>query len=365
MLKSTQLEGFVKVLFEREEWVEKATAILQAILEARSPRLSDLARQMPGNALANYKRIQRFLKQVDLKEVLLRLFQPEAPFVLADVTEMPRPHAYCTPYVGRLQDGKTRGYWLLLLATPFRGRAIPCHFITYSSRTLAQEKTSRNLEHRRAFAGLKALLGEKPLVLDREFSYLELLRDLVAERVHFVIRLQVGSQLPRIVHRHGWRLDLSLSPGQEVIYHHVLYKGQVVVNLIGVWRRGFAGPLWVMSDLDPRQALHIYQQRMKIEESFKDLKSLLGITRLMNKQRLYLEQMIALVLMAYAIGLWIGEALRDRLYGDRRDKWSLYSGLFLLLKQKVPWSSPAMRALLARTLHTFQYLVGPPVRSFV
>ena len=34
---------------------------------------------------------------------------------------------------------------------------------------------------------MKELLGEKPLVLDREFSYLELLEDLVTEQVNFVI----------------------------------------------------------------------------------------------------------------------------------------------------------------------------------
>jgi hypothetical protein len=39
---------------------------------------------------------------------------------------------------------------------------------------------------------VKELLGDKPLVPDREFSYLELLEDLVAERVNFVIRFKLG-----------------------------------------------------------------------------------------------------------------------------------------------------------------------------
>jgi hypothetical protein len=53
---------------------------------------------------------------------------------------------------------------------------------------------------------------------------------------------------------------------------------------------------------------------MKIEESFKDLKSLLNLEKLMNKGQEKLEKMIALVLLAYAIGLLVGEALRDRMY---------------------------------------------------
>lgn len=47
-----------------------------------------------------------------------------------------------------------------------------------------------------ALMTVKDLLGEKPLVFDREFSYLELLEKLVAERVHFVIRLNLGSHPP-------------------------------------------------------------------------------------------------------------------------------------------------------------------------
>jgi hypothetical protein len=35
----------------------------------------------------------------------------------------------------------------------------------------------------------------------------------------------------------------------------------------------------------------------------------------MNKQQRCLEQMIALVLIAYVIGLWGGEAIRDVVYG--------------------------------------------------
>ena len=63
--------------------------------------------------------IQRFLRQADPKAALLRLSQADAPFVTGDPTEMPRPQARKTSYVGTLKDGTTRGFWLLLLATPY------------------------------------------------------------------------------------------------------------------------------------------------------------------------------------------------------------------------------------------------------
>ncbi len=86
------------------------------------------------------------------------------------------PQAQKTEYVGRLKHGKARGF-RLLLATPYRGRAVPCAFLTCSSRTIAARDGSRNLNHFRGIEQAGELLGERPLVLDREFRYLELLQE--------------------------------------------------------------------------------------------------------------------------------------------------------------------------------------------
>jgi hypothetical protein len=189
MDKFTQLLPFMQDLFDDRAVTWKATRIVAGILKARSPRLSEIARAMAGNEVANYKSIQRFLEVNDPREVMLRMFREDAPFLIGDPTEMPRPQARQTEYVGTLSDGETSGYWLLLLATPFHGRAIPCGFVSYSSKTINQEATSRNQYHFAAFSQVKELLGDKPQVLDREFSYLELLENLVTEGVNFVIRL--------------------------------------------------------------------------------------------------------------------------------------------------------------------------------
>ena len=63
---------------------------------------------MPGTPAANYKAIQRFIASVDLKAALRRLFQADAEFVIGDPTEIPRPDANKTSYVGTLKDGETR-----------------------------------------------------------------------------------------------------------------------------------------------------------------------------------------------------------------------------------------------------------------
>jgi len=377
VLSFKRMEQFTEYLFDSKAQARKAALILKAFLEARSPRLSDISQKMPGNPQANYKAIQRFLAATDPREALLRLYQEDAPFVLADPTEIPRPQAKKTEYVGRLKDGKTRGFQVLTLACPYRGRAIPFHFITYSSHTISEEATSRNLEHCRALGEVKELLGDKPVVLDREFSYEGLFQEFVQEGMGFVIRLNTSNH-PAFEDEDGNRITLSLTPGEQVFRRGLYYKGKVKVNVAGQWEEGFKEALWVITNLEPEEALRIYRARMKIDESFKDLKSLLNLGRVMNKRREHMEKVVALMLLAYAIGLLVGEALRDRIYGraggggsdphsakGKGKGWRLYSGLFVLLKQKIKLRCEVLRRLIAEVLEFFRRLVYGDVRSYV
>ena len=386
MSKCIRMRRFMQALFDDETTAHKAAEIGQAMLKARSLRLSDISAEMAGSDSASYKRIQRFIQGTDPQPALWRLFQEQAEFVIGDPTEIERRQAWRTEYVGKLKDGKTLGFWALVLGTPFRGRAIPCGLLTYSSKTIAGGLDSRNRNHFRAFAQLKDLLGERPLVLDREFSYLELLLKLREEQVNFVIRLNLGSRPPKFWDTDGQEVVLDISPGETAIHNQVWYKGQVCVNLIGTWGEGFADPLWIMTNLKAQEGQRIYRSRMKIDESFRDLKSLLGMTKLMNKRQKLMEKMLALLLLVYAVGLLVGEGLRDHLYGEplaadepvpdqeripgspqrkKGKKWKRYSGLFVLLKQKWSLSTKERRRILKEALSAFITLVQPPVRTYV
>jgi hypothetical protein len=386
MNKFINNQEFMAELFNDQNIAEQAGAIGSAILEARSIRLTDIAVKMEGESSAGYKRIQRFLKKADPRTALWRLFQEEAEFVIGDPTEIERPQAWKTEYVGTLKDGKTKGFWALVLATPYRGRAIPCGLVTYSSKTIAQNIDSRNLNHFRAFAELKDMLGERPLVLDREFSYLELMLNLAEERVNWVIRLNLRANPPKFYDQDGKEVVLTISPGETVILNHIWYMGKVRVNVVGVWKKGLTEPMWVMTNLEAKRGLRIYFARMKIEETFRDLKSLLGMTKLMNKRQIYMEKMIGLLLLTFTIGLLVGEELRDLLYGEpiteieqvdekeripgslshkKSKKWKRYSGLFVLLKQKWTLSHEQKTAVLDAAFTTFRGLVYPNVRTFV
>lgn len=259
----------------------------------------------------------------------------------------------------------------------------PFHFISYSSKTIGAQATSRNQEHFRAFADIKSLLGERPLVLDREFSYQELLQALIAEKIHFVIRLKVGVPQVGLTDAEGNALQLRIQPGQIVTYYQVRYKGSVPVNLTGFWREGLQTPLWVMTDFAPERGLAIYFQRMKVEESFRDCKDLLGLDRLMNQQHRQMEQMVALTLLAYVVAMFFGEALRDISYGGLSpqnvtfeslfapsqvrscSKWKRFSGLFVLLKQQLRVSPDTVKLLQQPVAQALASLVYGNVRTFV
>lgn len=98
--------------------------------------------------------------------------------------------------------------------------------------------------------------------------------------------------------------------------------------------------------------------------------------RVMNKRQDYMEKMLALLLLVYAVGVLVGETLRDALYGQpvahppsadasasqpQGNKWRRYSGLFVLLKQKWHVSPPRWRAILNAAWTTFLAIVHSPV----
>ena len=363
-LEVLKVKRFMNFLFPDPDVAARASEIAEALLDARSLRLSSIARTLQhrsGDSLSEhgaYKRIQRFLKQFDPREVLWELFPEDAPFVIADITDVPRPQAKKTEYVGKLKD-RTRGFWVLVLAAPVQGRAIPFGMVTFSSKTLRDEGTSRNRMHHQAIFSLQDLVGDRPIVMDREFSYTELLRHLKEGGLHFVVRLRLGSHGPGFVDREGRKITLPpLARGERVVIRGVRYRGEVEVNVIGVWEKGYREPLWVMTTLDPEEGLRLYRERMKIEAAFRDLKSLLGLGKIMSKKREMMEKLVSFLLLVYGMILLIGaEARKELLHRARR--WLRFSGPFILLHQFNALSQQDWESIVERVHHAFLQSLYP------
>lgn len=319
-----ELVPFTEELFDREE--EKAARLLWSILESRSPRKSDWSQVFSGSSEgANYRTIDRTLPKLEANKALMRLYDPRSPFVLVDPTEMERAQAKRTEYVGRLSDGKTLGFWMVLFAQPYRGRAVPFHFGLYSEKTLNEEPTSRNIEWYKMLLEIKNLVGATPLVFDREFSAQRWLDALCQSGCSWVVRLNKGSGV-KFTDQEGEEVPLRVAKGEKREVEGVYYRGRTKVNVAGAWHEGLKEPLWVMGDLPCGRLVEVYSERMKIEQTFKDSKSLLGMEKAMNKKRGQLEATLALVLIAYALGLMVGEKARDEAYCPTGKKGGLRTG---------------------------------------
>jgi hypothetical protein len=79
--------------------------------------------------------------------------------------------------------------------------------------------------------------------------------------------------------------------------------------------------MWIATNIDPKRALEIYLDCMKIEESLKDRKAYWGLERIISKDRRYMERLIMLVLVAYTIYVLVGEKIRDGSTGAKI-KWN-------------------------------------------
>ena len=220
-------------------------------------------------------------------------------------------------------------------------------------------------------------------MFDREFSYCGLLHSLVDANVKFVIRLKTGANPPKFYYDAEQKrsLQLLIAPINEPqIYRQVYYMGAVCLNVIGFWRYGFKDPMWIITNLEPEDGLALYYQRMKIEICFRDLKSLLHIDKVMFKSQLSLNKMLAMVMLAYAISVFVGEAIRDVQYAqvspdqlnlltvpmvDQRSRWFLFSGPFLLLKQRYRLPKRTLRQIVSAALLIFSHLIFANVRSLV
>ena len=114
IININNIKQFIDQCFDRDS--DKAASIVKGILSAKSPRISDISNEMQGNPDANYKSIQRFLDNNDPRENLHRLFNEEEEFVIGDPTEIHRPQAKKTEYVGKVGKGKKLGFWLMILS---------------------------------------------------------------------------------------------------------------------------------------------------------------------------------------------------------------------------------------------------------
>jgi transposase len=129
-----------------------------------------------------------------------------------------------------------------------------------------------------------------------------------------VVRLNTKSGV-KFVDEEGEEIPLVVEKGEKRNVEDAYYRGETKANVADIRREGCGEPLWVMGNLSPDELLEVYEERMKIERTFEDSKSLLDVQKAMSKKQAQLEITLALVLLAYyGLGLMMGEAARGEAY---------------------------------------------------
>ena len=309
------------------------SSIIYGFQKCKSLRVSRIAATMPGNYESNDKNITRAINRLDISILLsgLAAFTLQGEnLLLLDLTEMTRRNAKKTGYVGYLKDGITHGYNILTISVPYKGRSKVIFADVISSAIIEASESGKWKLIQNSLEPILHLLRSKTISIDREFCNEEMINFFRRHGIHYAIRLKLhaGRWTITITNRKGKRINLSVKRGSKKNWHSVYYKGKIKVNIAAEWQSGMAEPMYIVTDCEPSRGLKYYKIRMKIEESFKDIKDKLGFTKLMNKKLENLLKLILIGLLAYNILMLIGERLREVVFN--RTERRKFSGLHLL-----------------------------------
>jgi len=296
--------GFCKGL--RATQVRNFMFVCWAIFRKRTTVLSELARcfSQPRRHIHRLKRIWRFVSNprfnfqavmdaICLHNLALALKAGGRKVVLLDITFLGDELA------------------VLAAALACRGRAVPLCLWAFHRRELVR---SQNTLTHQLLAHLKALIGDFVLVADRGFGHGWTMRCCRQLGIDFVLRIKddVGMKAGG---RRGLAKDFLPPTDGRSFYPNARYGADknMQVNFIAI-RRGQATWLLVTSLTDFPRAAKLYEQRMQIEQTFRDFKSLLGLSEVRVRGVRRLQVLLVALMAVYSFLFWTGVILARTKY---------------------------------------------------
>jgi hypothetical protein len=253
--------------------------------------------------------------------------------VLVDGSELIKPYAVRMEYLARVPNPLTKqggpktmpGYWLLaaVRTTLTKGMAQVLCWQLYSTRQPGFRSENRTTEQ--FLDRLLARVGRQAvLVMDRGFGRFALLGHLAAQQARFVVRLTANRDFG--VDEEGMIHLALLAYRLPLVYERVVYdpmQKQEVLARYGyrrVHRPGIPGELtlvvqWLADIAEPwllltNESVHgeaaawrivqIYWRRMEVEQTFRFLKSEVGLESFRVRAFAAIERMVALGMAIYA-----------------------------------------------------------------
>lgn len=354
-----------------------AALLIGLVMVLRTPRgwygrltLSGISRAMPtsGEVKARYKRLHRFLdnphfRTEELSPGLLRLAAgPTCPSLLPVLVDQTA--------VGDVQ--------VLTASYPVAGRAIPLSMTTFEYPHIHSSQNRLEEEFLQGTAAVFPREARPVLIMDRAYGRASLLALCRKEGWLFVIRGR--SQVIVEYQDKGKMKRMSLGrlahrQGIARRYRHMLYQDakKERVDIIVYRAKGFKEPWYLLVPADSEETLpaeavvQLYRSRMRIEVSFRDFKSWLGVRGLRLKVRKAerLNRLLFSLALGYILLLALGasrlgqqlrsemEILRRRArHGTRRTLSPLFMAL-LVVTDHLLLSLANFKKVIIECLRTF------------
>lgn len=212
-----------------------------------------------------------------------------------------------------------RQYKVLRAAVPLRGRSVPIAFAVCNQWSFFR---SQNAYEEGFFLLLKSLLPkgtEVVIIADRGFARAELARKLGELGLHHVVRVCGGVCFDSPKY-YGLLQELELLPGEHRDLGSGLYREEQPVQrrVVTYWGRRQPEPWLLGTDLDwPwRQVVAVFEQRMMIEELFRDEKNIRygwGLRQMRLSSSARLQRMFLVLAFAYVLLLLMGLICKQNL----------------------------------------------------
>jgi hypothetical protein len=264
----------------------------------------------------------------------------------------------------------------LVAGVPFEGRALPLAVYTFEYPwDLRVAKSQNEFEHIFLLDIETALPpGVRGVFIgDRGYARAALFRHCEREGRLFIIRGRAGT----CVDINGRRIklgELACPPGKIVRYRNVRYQSQLrqAVDVVAFHDPKFQEPWWLIvpagsSDLmSDEDVVSLYRQRMRVEHTFRDLKSHIGLRGLKLQVRIA-ERMGRLLLAlaaAYCLAVVLGAteeaqpARQDLEIPRRKPRHGTTRTLSVLTLAMQMLAHPRWRRIAVQTLYGLVELVA-------
>ena len=302
----TRFEEIFKPIGMKKPTFRNLLFILIAISVAKTFRINEIASRLPIGVAREKSKQKRFLRFLETPLPMDALKKAYFVSVVGWFSKDTNAHLYLL-----IDETDLIGGWKsLVVAIPFRHRAIPVFSFIYSDaqiRAGIYKSHNELIQYFCAFVYQEALgvvskQHQRPvLVFDRGFARARyVIKFLKARDILFVMRV------PRHV---GVTLDGSLKKLDDLEvgwYPRILYQTheQIPLQLYIIRDAAFKDAMYLISNrLSGHQIHHCYKRRMQIEHGFRDIKSCFGFGKLVMKKPTQARLDVLWLCACFAYGL--------------------------------------------------------------